>query len=51
LSEIEPEELILCQREDIQASGFQIGIRTEEDGFVETICSKELLSGMTLEVG
>ena len=40
---------ILCSSERHQVNGFQIGFRSEYDGFVETINATELLKGTKLD--
>jgi hypothetical protein len=43
LRELDDSATILCSSELIQKNGFQIGIRSSIDGFVETISSTELM--------
>ena len=43
LRELDASAAILCSSELIQKNGFQIGIRSSIDGFIETISSTELM--------
>ena len=43
LRDLDPETPILCSSEERLQRGFQIGFRSKEEGFVETINSTELV--------